>query len=281
MPVVMKSMKCKKKSGSAQQYTHFSAQELAQLQKGYEDGETPSVIADDMDRSLSAVCRRLEALERPSKMAAPVGRPPALTEKQKELLVQTAASMTQAADAKYQVTLAMVLAACKLKVGERTARDALHKHGVYFRPLREKPVRTEDDEKARLAFGKKYEKQPAEYWEKQVDGYLDNKSFEWLPTHAARTHAAKRTAKGTYRKKGEGLAQGHVKPSKTLKEKFGQRVQVSVAISSKKVLMCHVVDGAWNKGAACDMYANSLAPALRAAYPRNCLLYTSPSPRDS
>ena len=182
--------------------------------------------------------------------------------------MKTITSMTAAADAKCQVTLSMVLKACKLTVSERVASDALHERGLYFRPLREKPVRTEDDEKDRLAFGSKYSKEPAEFWEKNVDGYLDNKSFEWLPTHAARTHAVKRAAKGTYRKKGEGLAKGHVKPSKTLKEKFGKRLQVSVAISSKKVLMCHVVEGAWNKEAACDMYSNSLAPALREAYPK-------------
>ena len=40
-----------------------------------------------------------------------------------------------------------------------------------------------------------------------------------------------------------------------------------MAISAKKVLSCHVVDGNWNGAKAAEMYTNALGPALREAYP--------------
>ena len=48
---------------------------------------------------------------------------------------------------------------------------------------------------------------------------------------------------------------------------FGKSVQVSVAICAKKVLSCYIVKGTWTADVACDMYKNSLAPALRKTFP--------------
>jgi hypothetical protein len=42
---------------------------------------------------------------------------------------------------------------------------------------------------------------------------------------------------------------------------------VGVAISSSKVLMCHVTHGNWNGAQAAEMYTSGLGPALRKAYP--------------
>ena len=48
---------------------------------------------------------------------------------------------------------------------------------------------------------------------------------------------------------------------------FSKHVQVAVALSSKSVLMCHVVPSKWNASEAENMYTKSLAPALRRRSP--------------
>ncbi|CAK0845543.1 unnamed protein product, partial [Prorocentrum cordatum] len=58
---------------------------------------------------------------------------------------------------------------------------------------------------------------------------------------------------------------GHVKPRKSNKSSFGKNVNVAVAISAKKVLMCRVMGGRWNAATAAEMYQEALAPALRKA----------------
>lgn len=154
--------------------------------------------------------------------------------------------------------------------------SALHARGIYMRPLREKPVRTEQNDIDRKSFGEKYATKPLSFWETHVHAHLDYKFFPVYLTHRARTCAAKRAAKGTFRARGDGLSKGHVKPRKTLKVNFGARsVMISAAISGSKVLMWHRVKGQWNAKAACEMYERVLAPALQAQHPskrRFCVL---------
>ena len=157
--------------------------------------------------------------------------------------------------------------ALKLKCSVRRVQDALRSRGVCFRPMREKPIRTDDDVKARKAFGGRHASKPLGFWANGIHAYLDNKMFPVYPNSRGRTYAAKRAARGTYRARGQGLAKGHVKPRKSQKVTFGKGVNVAVAISAKKVLMCHVVPKKWNAAEASTMYSKSLAPALRRAHP--------------
>ena len=91
------------------------------------------------------------------------------------------------------------------------------------------------------------------------------RAYVGYTTARERSYAAKRVARGTFRKRGEGLGKGHIKPKRNLKFNTGARsINVAAAISAKKLLMFHVRNGQ----AASDMYRNKLAPALRAAYPR-------------
>ncbi|CAK0836256.1 unnamed protein product [Prorocentrum cordatum] len=189
-------------------------------------------------------------------------------------LVCTIEQMTKVADSKYPVTLNMAMTALKMKCCERTARRALHARGVRFHPMREKPrawpikVRADADVKDRLAFAKAHSSKPASYWASKIHAYMDNVCFPTFPTASARVYAAKRAARGSYRSKGSGLAKGHVKPRNGNMSSFGKNVNVAVALSAKKVLTCHVVDGRWNAGAAARMYREGLAPALRKACPK-------------
>ena len=263
---VHKNIMKRKGNQGATGYTHYSTAEKDLLRRLQDKGKTPSEIAELMDRDISSVNRHFQCNVSKTKVR-PVGRPKALTEKQIDKLVDTAERMIQAADSLYQVTAGMVRRALKLKCTDKTVLSELHNRGVWFRPMREKPVRTEADEKDRLDFGKEFSVKPETFWTDKVDGYLDNKILPVYLTGPARTFARKRTARGSFRKKGQGLGKGHVKPRKTLKKNYGKGVMVSVAICAKKVLTCHVVADKWNATEAVDMYSKSLAPALRKAHP--------------
>lgn len=255
-----------KRPARAVGYTHYSPAEVAAVGRMKAQGKGAQEVAGALGRDVSSVARHFKRLESAGHVK-PVGRPPALTTAQVDLLVKRAEKMIEDADCHYQVTSSMVKAACKIKCSDSVVLEALHSRGVYFHPFREKPLRTEDDVLDRAKFAKDNKSKPASFWETGVHAYIDNKWFSPYLTSSARSYARKVTARGAFRARGQGLAKGHVKPKRTLKQNFGKSVQVAVAISAKKVLMCHQVPGNWNKEAACDMYQNHLAPALRKAYP--------------
>ena len=122
--------------------------------------------------------------------------------------------MTKVADARYQVTVKMIKQALGLKCCERVILNALHGRGIYLHPLRDNPVRTPDDIVERKASADAYKGKSEAWWTKCVHVYLDNKFFPVYTTERGRSYAAKRVARGTFRKSGKGLAKGHVKPKK-------------------------------------------------------------------
>ena len=126
--------------------------------------------------------------------------------------------MIAAANAEWQVTVGMVKNALKLKCCDRVVLEALHKHGVRFRPMREKPVRTKEDEKERCKFGKDHADSPGSFWTQSVHAYLDNKTFPVYLSGIGRAYARKRRARGTFRGRGQGLAKGHFKPRKNFED---------------------------------------------------------------
>ena len=124
--------------------------------------------------------------------------------------------MIRAADAEYQVIVDMIKRAAGLKCCERVVLNALHARGIYMRPLRERPVRTPEDIRERKAFAEKYAEKSPTWWMRSVHAYIDNKFFPVYITSKGRSYAAKLVARGTFRKKGEGLSKGHIKPKKNL-----------------------------------------------------------------
>lgn len=249
-------------------FKHFSDAERELLRKWTQEGKGLAEIARLLSRDLGTVVRQNQRLK--SRKSAPkVGRPRTISDKQADMLVKKTKIMVKAADAKYQITADMIRKAAGLKCCSRVVLNALHSKGVYLHPMREKPVRTEEDEAARCQFGRTYGAKPLTFWTSGVHAYIDNKYFPVYLSPKARAYAAKlRGARGTFRKRGEGLDKGHVKPRKNLKMNFGARsVLVSAAISSTSVLMWHVVKGNWNGKEAENMYANVLAPSLRSKHP--------------
>ena len=146
--------------------------------------------------------------------------------------------MVGKADAKYEVTVGKLKRSSRCKASKRTILRKLHARGIYFRPLRQKPTLTEDDVSARKKFAAVYGKKPASWWNTAVNLIIDVKHFRVLPHGSARRHAAQEATRGTYRKKGKGLAIGHTRP--VLKSKYnpgGPGVEVLAGVGNGKVLV--------------------------------------------
>ena len=253
-------------------YARMSSDELRLAKQWQSKKKTISEIARLLGRDKGTISRQLRlALSRTTTKKAgkrSSGRQPALSKAQIDRLESKVHHLTKAADARYQVTVKMIKQALGLKCCERVILNALHGRGIYLHPLREKPVRTPDDIVERKAFADAYKGKSEDWWTTCVHVYLDNKFFPVYTTEKGRLYVAKRVARGTFRKSGEGLAKGHVKPKKNLKFNTGAKsINVAAAISAKKTLMFQVIDGQWNGEAASGMYIHKLAPALRKEYP--------------
>ena len=139
---------CKRRAA----FKHLAEVEHGLINKLTTEGKGPREIADLLKRNVSTI-RKHRSLLKKGKAPKASGRPRALTPKQVDRLVSKAEKMTEAADAQYQVTAKMIRDALGFKCSLRVVLDALHERGVYFRPLREKPVRTPEDDRARLTLG--------------------------------------------------------------------------------------------------------------------------------
>ena len=82
------------------------------------------------------------------------------------------------ADAQYAVTLTTLRKTAKVKASIKTIQRALHARNIYFRKLREKPVLTPDDVKARLKFARTFKHKSSQWWNKNVHACLDGKHFK-------------------------------------------------------------------------------------------------------
>ena len=97
---------------------------------------------------------------------------------------------------------------------------------------------------------------------------IDVKHYRVLPHGDARRHAAQEATRGTYRKKGQGLAKGHTKP--VLKSKYspgGPGVKVLAGVGNGKVLLWEYLDGPWGGAAAESAYRGAIKKALKKEFP--------------
>ena len=151
-------------AAKASGYTHMAAAKKNMIVKWQNAGKTPSQVAELLSRDPSSVCRHFKRnAENLGKFIAPVGRPRKLTEMQLDRVEETLGKMVTAADSQYQVTAGMVRRALRLRCSDKTVLNALHQRGIKFRPMREKPVRTESDEKERLRFATTHSVKPKSF----------------------------------------------------------------------------------------------------------------------
>ena len=115
-------------------------------------GSIPSHIADHLGRERSTITRLLSQAG-PSPRQ---GRPQAISDAHVARAVHVMEDMIAEADGEYEVTVSMVRRRARLRCHDRTLSQRLHQKGVYFRKLREKPILTPDDVRARYAFARRF-----------------------------------------------------------------------------------------------------------------------------
>ena len=246
-------------------WTKLSLAEIRLATTWYENGDSCSEIADKLGRDKSAVTRLLVKQVPRQKQ----GRPPQLPQAKVQFVRRKLGQLVRKAACQYTVTVSMLKKACKLQVSEKCISRALHAQGVFFCKLREKPILTAEDVKARLTFARKYHLKSKWWWSNRLDAAIDAKFFKACLTGDARLRAAQRATFGAYRAPGEGLDAGYVKAKGSLNYNTGARSLLVVGgVGHGKVLMWHSVPNSrWNGKAAADMYTKSLLPGLKATCP--------------
>ena len=134
--------------------------------------------------------------------------------------------------------------------------------------MREKPLLTDDDVKARYAWAKQYRKKTRAWWLKAFDAAIDGKVFEAYLNGKERVCAARHATYGAYRKPEKGLHKAYVKPKGKLHHNTGSKsCLIQAAVGNGRVMMWHEVDGSWSGAAAEKLYTGPLKTALRRNYP--------------
>lgn len=225
-----------------------------------------SDVAATVGRDKSSISR-LMAQNKPTQQ----GRPQLLTEAQKDKLEELAKSMVRAADANYEVTLAMIHRRSRFKCSERTIARALHGRGYRFFKLYEKMILTPDDIKARWAWAKKYIGKSKAWWLNKVLVHLDNHHFKRASMGKGRKLLAKRRVQRVLRKKRATktrIESCYVKPSAKLRTGGGVKGVLKLGgVGGGKVLVWETIDGTWNGEKAAEMYTDVIKPALKKRYP--------------
>lgn len=239
--------------------------EVALAKQWHVDGESTAEIAERLGRNQSSITRLLvKRLPRKKQ-----GRKSVLQKAAVDKLEAKLQSMILKADGKYVVTVAALKRATRTKASKRTVLDALHKRGVYFRRLREKPVLTDQDIRDRKAFAERYQGKSASWWNVAIHMSIDVKHFQVLPHGHARRHAAQEVTRGAYRKAGQGLDKGFTKPPTKTKFNTGAKgVKVLAGIGKGRVLLWEYLDGGrWSGQTAAEFYKGPIAKKLKAAFP--------------
>lgn len=227
-------------------------------------GFIPKQIAEHLGRERSTITRLLGNTGPDPRR----GRPPALSDAQVARAIRLMEKMIAEVDGEREVTIDMVRRRARLSCTNRTLLDRFHTKGIYFRNLREKPVLTPEDVKARYAFAKRFKNKTANWWKTHVDIHLDNHCFKVATAARGRKLLAMRRVRGVYRAKGKSLKPGYVKPGKGMRQNTGARgVMVAGGIGHGRVLVWHVIDGTWCGKEAEYLYTYAVAPALKKQCP--------------
>ena len=201
-------------------YKKLSCEEIRLARMWHtEDHMEPCEIAGLLRRDVSTMTRLL-VLQNERKQE---GRPVALDGAAVDKMIVLLDHMVVVAGGRYEVTVDMLRRRSRSKVCNRTISDALHSREVYFRRLREKPVLSADDIKARKAFGNKYKGKTCAWWTSFIDIHIDVKHFPVFLNGRSRDHAAREGVRGACRTAGQGLEAPYAKHGKKYKYNPGAR----------------------------------------------------------
>ena len=223
-------------------WTKLSDEERRLAHNWYDAGETPAEIAERLSRNKSAMTRLL-CKQAPRK---PRGRPPLLAKAQVDLLQRRLHELIVKGNGEKTVAVADLKRAAKCKACTRSILDALHARNIHFRKLREKPMLTAEDVKARLCFQVPAQKQglvaatgACLYRWQVVPGIFKG---------AERARAEQHSTYGAYSHPGKGLSTGYVKPKAgSLQHNTGVK---GMLLHMGTGVTVHEVKGRWNGQAA-------------------------------
>ena len=244
----------------------LSSEELRLAKKWYfDENKKPADIAGLLGRDKSTLTRIL-VKQVPRKKQ---GRPRVLSEADIDFLERRLHELIVKSMGKYHVTAAMVKRSARSKASVKAIQIAFRKRRIFFRKMREKPLLTEDDVKARYAWAKKYRHKTRAWWLRAFDVAIDGKLFKVYLNGKERLTAARHATYGAYRKPVKGLHPAYVKPKASLHHNTGAKgCHIQAAVGKGRVVMWHEIDGSWSGGAAASLYSGPLKKALRRTYPK-------------
>ena len=245
-------------------------EELRLAHDWYGQGKPPSQIAELLDRDHSTITRHLVQGKENNK-PGPKGdlsdkQVDALYKKYKDMLAKARKSKKP-----YEVTVSHLKRASRCKASPVVIQRRFREKGIYFRPLRAKPLLTDEDIADRYSFARKYKDKPESFFERHIDLHIDMKKFKVYLNGKSRARAASEGIRGAYRKHGDGdgLKAPYVKGKKDLKWNPGaQGVLVLAGVKANKVVLWHYLDGkTWNAKEASDSYSGPILECLKRSYP--------------
>ena len=243
----------------------LDAKEIELVKKWVVEEVAPSEIAERLGRNKSTITRKIKSRRFAGKKT---GRKLLLSEAQVDSLEKRLMSMVKEANGTKEITVQMLQRRSRCKASLNTIRARLHERGIYFYGMRLKPLLTNADIAERYHFGRKYKGKPASWWKKFIHLIIDVKFFPVYLNGKARCHAAQSGCRGAYRRAGEGLSDGYVKPNPKLKYNTGANgVHVLAGVGRGKVLLWEYLGGRWNGDEAARLYEGPMKSALQKAYP--------------
>lgn len=255
----------------AKSFVHVDDTERRLVAKMRESGLTWEKIREITGRGMGTLSKLLVVKKKggaASKKSNPKGAPKKITPAVYAKLDKAVSYLQKCAGARKEVTVAMIKARAGVDASDRTCLNAFHEHGVYFRKLKERPVLTKADVRARLAWAKKRIARSKNGWVKRPHAIIDNKHFQLYTTGDGREHAARRSVRGAYQVKGGAPKNWLVRPKSTMK--FPARgVTVTAAVIKGRIRMWEYVEGNWNGQSAAEMYAGPLVKCMAKAYPEH------------
>lgn len=246
---------------------NLTAEEKILIRKLYHEKQmSTTVIAGMYDRDKSCISRIIFKQKLSMKK---IGRPRVLSEKQVDKIIATKDDLVDKAAGKKEITMAKIVRRARTKASARTVRRRFKARKIKFAPLREKILLTPQDKKDRLAFAKKYMKNPKSWWGKTLHVAIDNKYFKIYHNGKHRDWAARRSVRGAYRSIGQGLDEAYVKPKGELKYNTGMKnACITGGVGRGKVIVWHENTGKrWSGKGAEHMYKKPIAQALKRTYP--------------
>jgi hypothetical protein len=254
-------------------YVHMDATEKRLIQGMKKAGVTWSKIEEITGRSSGSLSRVLKGP--PVKKDGGAGtkaknkggrKATILSRADVKALVKAMEKLQKEANAEQEVTVSMIMEAAGVEACAKTVLAAFHGEGIWFANLKERQTLSEQDVKERFIWAKKHQTRSKDAWVKRPHAIIDNKHFQLFTEGKGRSHAAKRSVRGAYQKRGEVPKTWLVKPKKHIKFP-AKGVQVTAAVIKGRIRMWDYVDGNWNGESAAAMYSGPLNKALTKAYP--------------